>query len=250
MKIVFGVCATLTLGCSWSTAAFANVAVFGVPERSIGDDAVALRVGMDPVPLLELGYTRSRFGRGPAGAVVDAGFAVALPPLAGGGDFRIGAGLGPRFSLSEHVALNLGAVGFWQRAEDDAASFQSFGFELGVNPRYRARAFFVGLPLRLRASALCYVTNKAYMRAAFSDRYNHGATNDPGAGREQGPRDGAYAFTALRVFVGPELGVVLERWAFQASVGSWWTPQAQGLFASVETGQVPFYASLDVRRGF
>ncbi|MFZ5892039.1 MAG: hypothetical protein ACOY0T_13365 [Myxococcota bacterium] len=249
MKLVTCVCA-LVAGTFAALEARATVAAFGMPERSIGNDVTAFRVGLDPVPLLELGYVRSALWE-TRGARFDAGVSLALPVLLGGRDYRLSLGLAPHVTLSETFALAFGAAGFWQRAEDETAHMQSFGFEVGVSPRYTRGGFYAGVPLCLRSAPLLFVENKAYMRFAYDDRYSNGASNDPGSvGGIAGPRDGTYLWTALRVFAGLEAGVTLEHWALAAGLGSWWTPQAQGLFVSVETGQIPVYLQLDIRRGF
>jgi hypothetical protein len=238
------------LACSaWSASASATVEAFGMPEQRIGDHVLAMRLGMEPVPLIELGYVRDglfRAGKQP----FDAGASLSLPLLLvpRARDFRLGAGVSTRLALARNLGLALGALGFWQRAEDDAASAQAFGFELGLSPRYRSGGFYVGLPLRLRATAVSLLSNKDYMRFAYDDRYDNGASNDPGVGAGVlGPHDGAYGWPALRVFVGVEAGFSLRRWAFAAGLGGWWSAQAQHLFATVETGQIPLYLQLEAR---
>ncbi|MGC4087402.1 MAG: hypothetical protein QM756_05840 [Polyangiaceae bacterium] len=61
--------------------------------------------------------------------------------------------------------------------------------------------------------------------------------------------DGAYGWTALRFFFWYRSGRQFRALGtFDAGLGGWWTPQAQGLFAAVESGQVPIYLQLDLRR--
>jgi len=232
--------------------ALATTEAFGLPERFPAQNLASLRVGMEPVPLVELGYVQPELLR-VAGEALGAGVAFGAPLLLipGFRDFRLSAGLSASFALGGDFRLANGVSTFWATANDGTARSDALGLEAGTSPRYCRPLWYIGLPLKLRSTALLHLAHSNYMKLAYDDRYDNGATNTPSGGeRIEGPYDGWYALTGWRLFAGLEAGVTAASFAFHFGAGTFWAPQAQGLFFSPETGQIPLYLEIDVRFAF
>jgi len=246
-------CALLVL--TWAAVpaeALATTEAFGLPEQFPAQNLASLRVAIEPVPLVELGYVRAGLLR-VAGEALGGGVALGAPLLLipDFRDFRLSAGIGVSFALGRDFRLASGASTFWATADDGTARSDALGLELGVSARYSRPRWYIGLPLRLRSTALLHLAHSEYMRRAYDDRYDNGATNAPEVGeRIEGPEDGWYALTAWRVLTGIEAGVTAAPFAFHFGAGTFWAPQAQGLFFSPETGQIPLYLETDIRVAF
>lgn len=246
-------CALLALALAAVPAeAFATTEAFGLPERFPAQNLASLRVAMEPVPLVELGYSRPELWR-VAGEALGGGVALGAPLLLipEWRDFRLSAGLAASFALGGDFRLASGSSTFWATADDGTARSHALGLELGAAARYCRPRWFIGVPLRLRSTALLHLTHSAYMKRAYDDRYDNGATNAPEADEHiEGPHDGWYALPAWRVFTGIEAGVTAAPFAFHFGAGTFLAPQAQGLFFSPEIGQLPLYLEIDVRFAF
>lgn len=235
-----------------SNQAFGTVEAFGLPDDVPAQNLGALRVAMEPVPLVELGYTRPALFHA-VDQRIGGGIALSAPLLLipDFSDFRLSAGLSTSFTLSRKFRLASGLTAFWATADDTTARAHAFGFEAGVSARYAPESFYLGLPIRLRSTAFLHLSHFELMRDAYDDRYDNGSTNTPaGVGRIDGPRDGWYGFPALRVFTGFEGGFSASNLAFNASAGVSFAPQEQGLFISPETGQIPLYLEVVARLAF
>ena len=232
--------------------ALATTEAFGLPERFPAQNLASLRVAMEPVPLVELSYVRPELLRF-AGEALSGGLALGAPLLLipDVSDFRLSAGLATSFALGGDFRLANGVSTYWATADDGTARSDALGLVLGASPRYCQSSWYVGLPLRLRGTALLHLAHSEYMKSAYDDRYDNGATNAPNASeRIEGPHDGWYGLTAWRVFAGLEAGFASAPLAFHFGAGTFWAPQAQGLFFSPETGQIPLYLEIDVRFAF
>lgn len=246
-------CALLALALTAvASEGLATTEAFGLPERFPAQNLAALRVAMEPVPLVELGYSRPQL-LSVAGEALSGGVALGAPLLLipDWRDFRLSAGLSASFALGGDFRLASGASTFWATANDGTARSHALGLELGASARYCQAHWYIGVPVRLRSTAFLHLAHSETMKSAYDDRYDNGSTNAPQSSeRIEGPRDGWYALTAWRVFTGLETGVAYAPVAFHAGAGTFWAPQAQGLFFSPETGQIPLYLEIDVRLAF
>jgi len=230
----------------------ATVEAFGLPEQHLpGNSAAAIRAAVEPTPIIELGYLRRGLllGRQDFDAGVALGAPILLVP--GGQDLRLSFGAATRFELGPHWDLASGLTAFWATANDGTARSDTLGVEVGTALRWRDGRFYLGLPARLRSALFLHLEHSSFMQGAYDDRYGHGATNAPATKPNvSGPYDGWYGPSAWRLFAGLESGLVLGSLALHGGAGVCWSTQAQGLFFSPETGQVPLYVELDVRFAF
>lgn len=232
--------------------ALATVEAFGLPEQVSAEHLAAVRVAAEPVPVLELGYSRPALLR-IGDQALGAGVALAAPLLLipDARDLRASTGAATTFALGGDFRLSSGVSAFWATADDTTARANALGLEAGASGRYCRGRFYVGVPLRVRSTLLLHLDHHALMKTAYDDRYDNGSTNAPqGVERIEGPRDGWYALTAWRVFGGLETGVASSRLAFHAGAGIHWAPQAQGLFFSPDTGHIPLYLETSLRLAF
>ena len=245
-------CALVLALASYAGHSRASVEAFGLPDRTEAENLAALRLGMEPVPLLELGYTRPKLFR-ISDHAFDVGAALAAPLLLvpDASDLRFSAGVASSWELARVVQLTSGFSTFWATADDTTARSHAFGIEAGAGVRYAPGGFYLGLPVRLRSTLLLHLDHSELIRDAYGDRYDNGSTNTPVSGdRIDGPHDGWYGWSAWRVFLGLEGGFSVSSVAFNAGAGTFLSPQEQGLFFSAETGQIPIYLEIGARVGF
>src|SRR5262245_31550801 len=108
-------CVLLALALGATPAeAFATSEAFGLPEQFPAQNLASLRVAMEPVPLVELGYVRPELLH-IAGEALGGGLALGAPLLLipDFRDFRLSAGLGASFALGGDFRLANGASTFW-----------------------------------------------------------------------------------------------------------------------------------------
>ena len=217
------------------------------------DEAVTT-LAMEPVPLAEIGYANSGalhlLGR-PLVASLSLAMPIFLVPR--GRDARVALSASSTVFVRDRWQVVAGMGAFLGLAADSLGSSRAIGFSVGVAPRYVGTRWFAGTRVHVRSTALLHITNSAFAETPYGDRYTNGSNNsaDPSEPRVEGPRDGWYAWTAFRAFAGVEGGRRFgDRLVVSMGAGTWWTPQAQGLFFAIETGQIPVYVHVDAHAAF
>lgn len=237
-----------------ATTARADLVTADAADLMRGPQIAVAGLAFEPVPLVEVGYIR------PGALVVrqrpiDLGASLEAPlfliPRAQ--DVRVVVAARAPAIVAGRFQLGAALSAFFATATDSLATSRAFGFAASATPRYVAERWFAGARLEVRSTALLHLTNSDLARSAYADRYDHGATNapDPSIPRLTAPHDGWYAWTAGRALLGLEAGRRLgAALVLTAGAGAWWAPQAEGLYAALETGQIPIYARLSAHLAF
>ena len=208
-----------------------------IVSNTIADHRVFVTFGWDPVWVGALGYSRAlRDFIGQNDAAFD--IVVTVPPrlLAGLGAWKIAAGVTALFVGSSDVGSTAGVHTSLAHTRDDTGTKLAWGAALVLQPGYYGDGWAIAADGGWRGALATYMKHSQAIRDLFGDRYGDAAN-----GSNDGPRDGWYRFTANRLCAGLVGGGGGQTLAFFGAGGFEYTIQRQGILASPQLGQLPFY---------